>query len=95
MAIFNFPIQHDDHPDRAILARGKFRSAGTRRETLDGEGGSALGRIAIGIAWTAARSTLANLAGHITTSAMGTVVNSAARAIGRRSREDLGDKAAS
>jgi class 3 adenylate cyclase len=97
MAIFNFPIQHDDHPNRAILAARQIQKRwNARRETLDGEGGSALGKIAIGIGIDCGEINFGEFGRtHNDLTAIGTVVNRAARAIGRRFRGDLGDKGGS
>lgn len=83
MAIFNFPIRHDSHPERAVLAAREIqRRCEARRERLMienvGIGGSDL-RVGIGI-----DSGFASFGefgrSHRDLTAIGTVVNTAARA---------------
>ena len=83
MAIFNFPIKHDNHPGQAVLAGREIqRRCKARRDSLLAENigfeGSELG-VGIGIA-----SGLASFGefgrSHRDLTAIGTVVNTAARA---------------
>jgi adenylate cyclase len=83
MAIFNFPIHHNDHAGRAVLAAREIqRRWHTRRELLVAEGvgldGSDLG---IGIGIDTGETSFGEFGrSHRDLTAIGTVVNTAARA---------------
>jgi class 3 adenylate cyclase len=83
MAIFNFPILHSDHPARAVLAGREIQRRCTlRREVLLAEdiglGGSELG---VGIGIDAGSACFGEFGrSHRDLTAIGTVVNTAARA---------------
>ena len=81
-AIFNFPIRHDDHPKRAILAARQIQERwNARRETLDREGGADLDKIAIGVGIDCGEINFGEFGGtHCDLTAIGTVVNRASRA---------------
>ena len=83
MAIFNFPIRHDDHAERAVLAARELqRRCLERRERLVAENIALDGNeIAVGIGIASGKTSF----GEFGTSsrdltAIGTVVNTAARA---------------
>src|SRR5512134_567333 len=75
MAIFNFPIRHHDHPERAVLAaREVQRRCGTRREL-------GVGEIGVGIGIDCGEVSFGEFGrSHRDLTAIGTVVNTAARA---------------
>src|SRR3954447_6115359 len=83
MAIFNFPIRHSDHPTRAVLAGREIqRRCAIRREMLLAEniglGGSELG---VGIGIDSGSASFGEFGrSHRDLTAIGTVVNTAARA---------------
>ena len=83
MAIFNFPIRHADHAERAVLAaRDIQRRCGARGEMLaverNGLDGSELG---IGIGIDSGEASFGEFGrSHRDLTAIGTVVNTAARA---------------
>jgi adenylate cyclase len=91
MAIFNFPIRHDNHPGQAVLAAHEIqRRCGARREALLAEnvglGGSDFG-VGIGIdSGSASFGEFGRSLRDLT--AIGTVVNTAARA---QSAADAGE----
>lgn len=82
MAIFNFPIRHDDHPKRAVLAARKLQERwNARRKTHDGEGGADLDKVAIGVGIDCGEINFGEFGGtHYDLTAIGTVVNRASRA---------------
>ena len=83
MAIFNFPIRHDNHAEKAVLAgREILRRCTERRESLLAEnvglGGTELG---VGIGIDAGLTSFGEFGrSHRDLTAIGTVVNKAARA---------------
>lgn len=83
MAIFNFPIRHQDHAERAVLAAREIqRRCRSRRELLFAENsgldGSELG---VGIGIDSGESSFGEFGrSHRDLTAIGTVVNTAARA---------------
>jgi adenylate cyclase len=85
MAIFNFPIRHDNHPERAVLAARQIQHRyGARRESLVAENvglsGSDLG---VGVGIDAGDASFGEFGrSHRDLTAIGTVVNTAARAQG-------------
>jgi adenylate cyclase len=83
MAIFNFPIRHHDHPERAVLAaREVQRRCGARRELRDADGASlGVGEIGVGIGIDCGEVSFGEFGrSHRDLTAIGTVVNTAARA---------------
>jgi adenylate cyclase len=83
MAIFNFPIRHDNHAERAVLAGRTIQRRGKAgRERLPGQGGATERRefdVGIGIACgTVSFGEFGR--SHRDLTAIGTVVNAAARA---------------
>jgi class 3 adenylate cyclase len=91
MAIFNFPIRHDNHPGRAVLAAREIqRRCKARREGLLAEnvglGGSDLG---VGIGIDSGLASFGEFGRSLRDlTAIGTVVNTAARA---QSAADAGE----
>lgn len=85
MAIFNFPVRHSDHAERAVLAAQEIqRRCEARRERLVAEGvgldGSELG---VGIGIDTGEASFGEFGrSHRDLTAIGTVVNTAARAQG-------------
>ncbi len=83
MAIFNFPIHHSDHAERAVLAAREIqRRCQSRRELLVAEGigldGSELG---VGVGIDSGETSFGEFGrSHRDLTAIGTVVNTAARA---------------
>jgi adenylate cyclase len=83
MAVFNFPIRHVNHTERAVLAAREIqRRCKARRETLLAEniglGGSELG---VGIGIDSGHASFGEFGrSHRDLTAVGTVVNTAARA---------------
>jgi class 3 adenylate cyclase len=83
MAIFNFPIRHRDHAERAVLAAREIqRRCRSRRERLVAErtglDGSALG---VGVGIDSGEASFGEFGrSHRDLTAIGTVVNTAARA---------------
>jgi adenylate cyclase len=83
MAIFNFPIRHHDHPERAVLAaREVQRRCGSHRELRDANGASlGVGEIGVGIGIDCGEVSFGEFGrSHRDLTAIGTVVNTAARA---------------
>jgi adenylate cyclase len=83
MAIFNFPIRHHDHPERAVLAaREVQRRCSARRELRDANGASlGAGDIGVGIGIDCGEVSFGEFGrSHRDLTAIGTVVNTAARA---------------
>jgi adenylate cyclase len=83
MAIFNFPMQHDDHPDRAVLAaREIHRRCDERQEALLAEIPGLTGtELGIGIGIDAGEVNFGEFGrSHRDLTAIGTVVNTASRA---------------
>src|SRR5262245_25552296 len=83
MAIFNFPIRHHDHPERAVLAaREVQRRCGARRELRDANGATlGAGDIGVGIGIDCGEVSFGEFGrSHRDLTAIGTVVNTAARA---------------
>jgi adenylate cyclase len=85
MAIFNFPIRHDNHPERAVLAARQIQHRyGARRESLltenVGLSGSDLG---VGVGIDVGDTSFGEFGrSHRDLTAIGTVVNTASRAQG-------------
>ena len=83
MAIFNFPIRHHDHAERAVLAAREIqRRCHSRRERLVAEriglDGSELG---VGVGINSGEASFGEFGrSHRDLTAIGTVVNTAARA---------------
>lgn len=82
MAIFNFPIRHDDHARRALLAaREIHRRCRARREALRDEFGPAGGELGVGVGIDSGQVSFGEFGrSHRDLTAIGTVVNTAARA---------------
>ena len=83
MAIFNFPIRHDDHAERAVLtAREIQRRCHARRGLLAAEGVDLdASELAVGIGIDSGESSFGEFGrSHRDLTAIGTVVNTAARA---------------
>ena len=83
MAIFNFPIRHDDHAQRAVLAAREIqRRCSSRRETLLAENvGLVGGELSVGIGIDSGSASFGEFGrSHRDLTAVGTVVNTAARA---------------
>jgi class 3 adenylate cyclase len=83
MAIFNFPIRHQDHAERAVLAaRDIQRRCQHRREMLAAEGGGFDGsELGVGIGIDSGEASFGEFGrSHRDLTAIGTVVNTAARA---------------
>src|SRR5215218_5159449 len=83
MAIFNFPIRHEDHVARAVLAgRAIQRRCEARRATLFAENNGLAGtELGVGIGIDAGSASFGEFGrSHRDLTAIGTVVNTAARA---------------
>jgi class 3 adenylate cyclase len=83
MAIFNFPIRHDDHAERAVLAAREIqRRCHARRELLVAEGTGLEGtELGIGVGIDSGQASFGEFGrSHRDLTAIGTVVNTAARA---------------
>jgi adenylate cyclase len=82
MAIFNFPIHHHDHAERAVLSALEIqRRWYTRREVLAAEGASLdASALGIGIGIDSGETSFGEFGrSHRDLTAIGTVVNTAAR----------------
>lgn len=107
MAIFNFPIQQDDHARQAVLAaREIHRRCRARREALVEEFGLAGGELGVGIGIDSGKFSFGEFGrSHRDLTAIGTTVNTASRAqsaaaagqtlvtaaVYERARAELGD----
>ena len=83
MAIFNFPIRHDDHAGRAVLAAQELqRRCHSRRERLLAENmGLDASQFGVGVGIDAGDTSFGEFGtSHRDLTAIGTVVNTAARA---------------
>jgi class 3 adenylate cyclase len=81
MAIFNFPIRHDDHPRRALLAAQQIQERWTARRRTLGGGAATAGTIAIGVGIDSGEVNFGEFGrSHLDLTAIGTVVNRASRA---------------
>ena len=83
MAIFNFPIRHHDHAERAVLAARQIqRRCHARRELLVAEStGLDGGELGVGIGIDSGEASFGEFGrSHRDLTAIGTVVNTAARA---------------
>lgn len=83
MAIFNFPIRHDNHTERAVLAGREIqRRCEARRESLLAENIGLVGHeFGVGIGIDTGHATFGEFGrAHRDLTAIGTVVNTAARA---------------
>jgi len=83
MAIFNFPIRHEDHVARAVLAaRAIQRRCEARRASLFAENNGLAGtELGVGIGIDAGNASFGEFGrSHRDLTAIGTVVNTAARA---------------
>ena len=83
MAIFNFPIRHEDHPARAVLAGQEIqRRCEARRASLFAENtGLAGSELGVGIGIDSGQASFGEFGrSHRDLTAIGTVVNTAARA---------------
>jgi adenylate cyclase len=82
MAVFNFPIRHEDHPRQAVLAaRAIQRRWSARRETLVEAAGLTSGEVGIGIGVDSGEISFGEFGrSHHDLTAIGTVVNTASRA---------------
>ena len=83
MAIFNFPIRHEDHPARAVLAGREIqRRCEARRASLLAENtGLAGSELGVGIGIDSGKTSFGEFGrSHRDLTAIGTVVNTAARA---------------
>lgn len=82
MAIFNFPIKHDDHPRQAVLAAQDIQRRWTaRRATLGQELGLAGAELGVGIGIHCGELSFGEFGrSHRDLTAIGTVVNLASRA---------------
>jgi adenylate cyclase len=83
MAIFNFPIRHDDHAERAVLAAREIqRRCHLRRDLLGAEGSGLEGsELGVGIGIDSGDASFGEFGrSHRDLTAIGTVVNTAARA---------------
>jgi adenylate cyclase len=83
MAIFNFPIRHHDHPERAVLAAREIqRRCGSRPELRVAEGaGPNVSEIGVGVGIDSGEVAFGEFGrSHRDLTAIGTVVNTAARA---------------
>jgi adenylate cyclase len=81
MAIFNFPIRHHDHPERAVLAAREIqRRCGSRPELRVAEGPN-VSEIGVGVGIDSGEVAFGEFGrSHRDLTAIGTVVNTAARA---------------
>ena len=91
MAIFNFPIQQEDHPARAVLTARKIQERwSARRKTLNGDGFEGLDKIAIGIGIDSGEVNFGEFGGtHLDLTAIGAVVNMASRAQSAASPDEI------
>lgn len=82
MAIFNFPIRQDDHARQALLAaREIHRRCQSKRQALLEEFGPAGGELAVGVGIDSGECSFGEFGrSHRDLTAIGTVVNTAARA---------------
>ena len=82
MAVFNFPIQQDDHARKAVLvARTIQQRWATRREAIAREAGSAGAETGVGIGIASGLLSFGEFGHtHADLTAIGTVVNTASRA---------------
>ena len=82
MAIFNFPIEHDDHARQAVLtARAIQRRWSARQQTLVEALGIAGGELGVGIGIHCGKLSFGEFGrSHRDLTAIGTVVNTASRA---------------
>jgi class 3 adenylate cyclase len=82
MAVFNFPISRDDHARRALLAaREIHRRCRLRGRALAEEFGAAGGELGVGVGVDSGRVSFGEFGrSHRDLTAIGTVVNTAARA---------------
>jgi len=83
LAIFNFPVKQQDHPAQALLAAREIQQRfAARRDVLLEQIGKRDAELGIGIGSTPARPISASSVSRIDLTAIGTVVNRAARAQG-------------
>ena len=82
MAVFNFPIQHEDHARRAVLvARDIQKRCNARRESLVGTSGLTGDELGVGIGIDTGDLSFGEYGkSHRDLTAIGTVVNTASRA---------------
>jgi class 3 adenylate cyclase len=82
MAVFNFPIRHDDHARRAVLvAREIQKRWGIRHQELTAASGLATGEVGVGIGIDSGELSFGEFGrSHRDLTAIGTVVNTASRA---------------
>ncbi len=82
MAIFNFPVRHADHPERAVLAAQEVqRRCHARCESLVAGGGLDGSELGVGIGIDSGHASFGEFGrSHRDLTAIGTVVNTAARA---------------
>ena len=82
LAIFNFPIKHEDHAARAVAAARKIQALwGERREALSHAFGAEAATIGVGIGLDTGRVNFGEFGRtHHDLTAIGTVVNVASRA---------------
>ncbi|WP_209602763.1 adenylate/guanylate cyclase domain-containing protein [Sinorhizobium kostiense] len=82
MAIFNFPIPHQDHAERAVLAAREIqRRCQSRREHRAAQSGLDGGELGVGIGIDSGQASFGEFGrSHRDLTAIGTVVNTAARA---------------
>jgi len=82
MAIFNFPIPHQDHAERAVLAAREIqRRCQSRREHRVAQSGLDGGGLGVGIGIDSGQASFGEFGrSHRDLTAIGTVVNTAARA---------------
>jgi class 3 adenylate cyclase len=90
MAIFNFPIRHENHAERAVLAAREIQSRCQARRDIFSANGSGLesGELGVGIGIDSGETSFGEFGrAHRDLTAIGTVVNTAARA---QSAADVG-----
>ena len=82
MAVFNFPIRHDDHPEKAVLAARHIQNRWReRREALSKTTGLDAEALGVGIGVDCGDISFGEFGRtHADLTAIGTVVNTAARA---------------
>ncbi len=82
MAIFNFPIRHDDHPGQAVLAAREIQDRWkARRDALKKAAGLEGETVGVGIGIDCGKISFGEFGrAHADLTAIGTVVNTAARA---------------
>src|SRR3712207_602628 len=82
VAIFNFPIRHPDHAERAVMAAREIqRRWHLRRMLLASDGMGADGELGVGIGMDSGDTSFGEFGrSHRDLTAIGTVVNTAARA---------------